>query len=137
MIDEYSPEPTKRERNNRTLTIGDVKKSGSYTMSHTSMMAYLNRQGIRFLSEQEFIRPNEYRANGSLKTYTLDILITDPRFKNVAIEVEGKGSASKDNERRDAFFLQRNIDILHFGNKDRHEAILSALEHYKLPEGFP
>ena len=37
----------------------------------------------------------------SLKSYTADIVVVDPRYYN---GIEGEGSASKDNEKRDLYF---------------------------------
>ena len=52
-------------------------------------------------SEWEFLRWNEYMGSGMLRSYRADIVVVDPRYDDGIIVIEGSGSASKDNEKRD------------------------------------
>ena len=95
-------------------------------------MIILNQLGIRYLSEWEFPRWNEYRDNGALKSYVVDIVVIDPRYYNRILEIGGEGSASKDNEKRDLYFARLGLWIEHLANEQvRVEEILSTLDGHE------
>ena len=64
-------------------------RNSSYTEGHRKAMIILNQLGIRYLSEWEFPRWNEYRGSGMLKTHVADIFVVDPRHDNEILEIEG------------------------------------------------
>lgn len=52
------------------------------------------------------------------KSYTPDFVLTGKRsLRSTIVECEGKGSSSKDNAARDAYFNQRGMKVLHIPNK--------------------
>jgi very-short-patch-repair endonuclease len=69
----------------------------------------------------------EYR-NGHPLSYWVDILSVDPRFKSVAIEVEGEGSSSRNNRERDAYLGKLGISVLHVSNKEPSENVITWLK---------
>jgi very-short-patch-repair endonuclease len=100
-------------------------RKGAYTDPHVALMVFLNDNEVAFKSEIEFIRPKEGYAvmvdghkEWRYKTYTADIVVVDPRFVPTIIEVEGKGSNSADNEKRDAYFKVAGYELIHVSNAD-------------------
>lgn len=61
----------------------------------------------------EFKR-QEWTKDGKQKTYRPDIFLPDLK---IAIEVEGIGSSSLDNDERDAFFREQGIKVIHVPNQ--------------------
>jgi hypothetical protein len=100
-------------------------------------MIILNQLGIRYLSEWGFPRWNEYRGNGSLRSYTADIVVVDHRYHNGVIEIEGGGSASKDNEKRDQYFTELGLWVEHLANEKVQEGeILKLLDCHKREDEY-
>ncbi|MDE1854502.1 MAG: hypothetical protein KGI38_12260 [Thaumarchaeota archaeon] len=137
--DEYSLEPVKHERNNRTLTIGEIRKPGTFTSDAVRIASVLNRAKIACTLEYSFLRVGEFTKDGRPKSYTVDILLLDPRFVPTAIEVEGDGSASRDNEKRDAYLATLGLRVLHVDNKTKGEEVIIRLNgSFRKQEGkFP
>lgn len=88
-------------------------RQATYTPPHMRLMAELNRKGILYKSEEPKIREGEFTRDGKPKSYSLDIIVGDW----LALEVEGDGSASIDNDERDEFFKGRGIHVVHIPNK--------------------
>jgi len=86
----------------------------------------LNRAHIACTLEHEVVRYGEYK-NGHPLSYVLDILLIDPRYDTVAIEVEGEGSSSKDDYQRDWYLSTRGIRVLHVDNKVKSEEVIIRL----------
>ena len=134
MKDAYTPEPEKRERAGFRSNPGMSQlTTKAFTKPAVRVMAGLNRAKIGIEGEQEYVRPDEFRKDGKPKTYTVDIVVKDSRFKKVGIEIEGKGSASKNNERRDWFLTGSGkgpqlFDLLHYPNSVKVKEIISDLE---------
>jgi very-short-patch-repair endonuclease len=86
----------------------------------------LNKAKIDCTLEHEVVRYGEFK-NGHPLSYVLDILLIDPRYQSVAIEVEGEGSSSKDNDKRDAYLSTLGIRVLHVDNKIKGEEVIVRL----------
>ncbi len=69
--------------------------------------------------------------NGHPITYYLDIFIIDARYKPAAIEVEGEGSASRDNLTRDQYLASIGITVLHVDNKTKGEKVIEAINRLR------
>ncbi len=69
--------------------------------------------------------------NGHPITYYLDIFIIDERYKPVAVEMEGEGSASRDNLERDHYLSSIGITVLHVDNRTKGSEVLERLERFK------
>ncbi|MDG6921434.1 MAG: hypothetical protein JRN59_07890 [Nitrososphaerota archaeon] len=63
-----------------------------------------------------------------MKSYTADIVVVDPGYYNEILEIEGEGSASKDNEKRDLYFGRFGLWVEHLPNGQvKAEKILVVL----------
>ena len=94
----------------------------------------LNRAGIFYSLEWVIPRYGEYR-NGHPLSYVVDIMVLDWRYKSVAIEVEGEGSSSKENTKRDAYLSTLGITVLHVDNKVKSEEVVVRLNaSFRNPE---
>ena len=89
--------------------------------------AALNKAKIACCLEWMIPRYGEYTDSGALKSYSLDILLIDPRYQNVGIEMEGDGSGSKDNPERDDYIKRLGITLLHFKNGTPSQSIIDLL----------
>jgi hypothetical protein len=88
--------------------------------------------------ELEYLVPRigEYAANGQEKFYSVDVAVKDPRYEAVAIELEGRGSASKDDLERDEYLLSHGfVAVLHYPNSKRSEDIIADLKRDYLKDG--
>ena len=100
-------------------------------------MAILDQLGIRYLSEWEFSRWNEYRDNGALKSYVADIVVIGPRHYSGVMEIEAEGSASKDNEKRDRYFERLGLWVNHLENeKVGKDEILAVPGSHKIDDKY-
>ena len=108
-------------------TLGSVNR-GAYTKDAVRIASALNRAQIACQLEHTIVRYGEFNARGQQKTYSLDILIIDPRYRPVAIEVEGEGSASRDNDRRDRFLAGLGIAVLHVDNRTAGKDVIARLD---------
>lgn len=114
----------------------------SYTEYQMNLAAYLQSLGIQIAIEFPIPRWNEWHETHGynsktiweLKQYRIDILLFDPRYTQVALEAEGKGSASADNQKREAYLLKLGIPTLHIRNGTPFANVASDLEHFKRPE---
>jgi hypothetical protein len=96
-------------------------RKGTGTDAHNRAMAILNRLGIPFRAEAGFSR-GEFNSRGQPLWYYVDILCYPDKPYQFAIELEGDGSSSKDNPKRDAFFRKLGLPVLHIDNAlVRHE----------------
>ena len=87
----------------------------------------LAKAKIDYSLEWQVPRYNEYTRGGTLKSYYLDILVCDPRYETVAIEVEGEGSSSRDNLKRDEYLSTLGIRVLHVDNKTKGDEVIVRL----------
>lgn len=122
-VDLYTPEaklPSDRRFNNQTMS-QLMKPTGG--AKEVKVMDILGQLGVSFRYQEPFERWNEWvkpTVHGAdvrrLKTYTPDYLIVDPQYYCGIMEVEGKGSASKENPERDAFFTRQGLWVEHIAN---------------------
>ena len=130
--DEYSPTVEKKPYSGRSKTMSE-STSKTFTRDAVRIAAGLNAAGIG--CELEYIVPRigEYAANGQEKFYSVDIRTKDPRYEAVAIEMEGRGSASKDDARRDEYLMSHGFKgVLHYPNSTPVSEVIHDLdEHFK------
>ena len=88
----------------------------------------LNQVHIDNTLEYLIPRDGEYNRDGKPKFYSIDVLVHDPTFELVGIDMWGKGSASEDNPKRDAKIKAEGICLLHFKNSTKSESIINLLE---------
>ena len=128
-------EPYSKGINNATKSQLSVK---TFTHDAIRIASVLNRHRIYYTLEWTVPRYGEYTNGGILKTYSLDILVHDPRYETVAIEVEGAGSSSKDNDKRDAYLSTLGIRVLHVDNKVSGDEVLVRLNgSFRKKESLP
>lgn len=118
----------KKERNHRTLTIGSIKGRGTFRDDALRINTALNNAGIANRMEEMFKREGETTQGGKPKIYSLDVYVCDTRFPNIGIELEGKGSASKDNEKRDRFFKDAGVMLFHFPNDINADIVVACVK---------
>jgi hypothetical protein len=76
---------------------------------------FLKEAGVKDVElEAEFPREGELTQDGRPKFYSADIAA---RAAMVVVEVEGEGSASKDNPERDDFFARQGYIVVHASNQ--------------------
>lgn len=98
----------------------------TFTSDAVRIASALNRAGINYQLEHEIVRYGEYR-NGHPLSYVLDILVMDERYRSVAIEVEGRGSASRFNDKRDQYLSTLGISVLHVDNSVEGDEVVIRL----------
>ncbi len=130
---------TTREANPRRFSeTMSAHRVGTFTKDAVRIASALNRAKIACRLEHEIIRYGEFTKDGKQKTYSIDILVCDPRYESVAIEVEGEGSASRDNDKRDQYLATLGIRVLHIDNKTSGEQVIIRLNgSFKWKEGLP
>lgn len=87
-------------------------RQSEYTEAHVSLLNALTKRRLNCRSEVAFERPGELTSEGQPKTYQSDIVVED----RVIVEVEGEGSSSRDNEKRDFFFKEQGFVVKHIPN---------------------
>src|SRR2546422_7600065 len=81
-------------------------RKGSFTDSHVQVLAYLNQLGVSYKAEEVVRCYGFYDGKGRSISYKVDVLIRDLRYGGLGIiEVEGKGSNTANNKRRDDILL--------------------------------
>ncbi len=92
-------------------TLSEHRKS-TYTDPHVMLLNALVKRGLKCRSEVAFERPGETTKDGHPKSYQADIVVED----KVVIEVEGEGSSSKSDAKRDEFFKDKGLPVVHLSN---------------------
>ncbi len=69
--------------------------------------------------------------NGHPLSYVVDLMVLDERFKPLAIEMEGEGSSSKDNTKRDQYLNGLGITVLHIDNRTPSEKVVQAVLNFR------
>jgi len=99
----------------------------TYTDKHVELLALLANRGFKIKgSEVPILREGEYTADGKPKAYQIDILL-EPNF---AVEVEGEGSSSKDNEERNQYLKSKGFEVIHVANEEVGEQAIKKIEAY-------
>ena len=115
---ESEPETSKTYTPKARGVSASEHRKPAYTAAHVKLFSHLSTL-VDCLSEYEIEREDLtgqplLNDRGVPLTYRADILI--PRG-NVIIEVEGEGSASRDNEERDAYLDLHGYRVVHVSNQ--------------------
>lgn len=97
------------------------KTPSQYTAAQITFGNALAKLGLQVEFEQEFLREGEFNREGKHKSYVVDILVN----RTIAVELEGEGSSSKDDNIRDQFLKAKGLAVIHLPN----ELALQNLEH--------
>ena len=134
-IDEYSPTVEKKPYSGRSKTMSE-STSKTFTRAAVRVASALNAAGIGCELESPVLREGELTSEGRQKFYSVDIAVKDARFERVAIELEGRGSASKDDLERDEYLLSHGfVAVLHYPNSKRSEDVIADLKRDYLKDG--
>ena len=134
-IDEYSPTVEKKPYSGRSKTMSE-STSKTFTRDAVRVASALNAAGIGCELESPVLREGEFTSEGRQKFYSVDIAVKDARFETVAIELEGRGSASKDDLERDEYLLSHGFAaVLHYPNSKRSEDVIADLRRDYLKDG--
>ena len=135
IFDEYSPTVEKKPYSGRSKTLSE-STSKTFTKDAVRIAAGLNAAGIGCELESPVLREGELTSEGRQKFYSVDIAVKDARFETVAIELEGRGSASKGDIERDEFLLGHGfVAVLHYPNSKRSEDVVADLRRDYLKDG--
>ena len=95
-------------------------RKGSFTDSHVKVLAYLNQLGVSYKAEEVVHCFGAYDSKDRPISYKVDILVNDAQYGFGVIEIEGKGSNTANNKKRDEILLHASyIDwIEHLPNKE-------------------
>ena len=122
-------------RNHRTRTLSENNPK-TFTRAAVRVASALNAAGIGCELESPVLREGELTSEGRQKFYSVDIAVKDARFETVAIELEGRGSASKDDLERDEYLLSHGFAaVLHYPNSKRSEDVIADLRRDYLKDG--
>ena len=134
-IDEYSPTVEKKPYSGRSKTMSE-STSKTFTRAAVRVASALNAAGIGCELESPVLREGELTSEKKPKFYSVDIAVKDTRFERVAIELEGRGSASKDDIERDEFLLSHGfVAVLHYPNNTRSEDVIANLKRDYMKDG--
>lgn len=87
-------------------------RKSEYTDAEITLAKYLGKAGVKFKTQEPFLREGELTSEGKTKSYTVDVLAEG----FLGLECEGAGTSS-DSEKRDQFFREQGITIVHLPNK--------------------
>ena len=122
--DEYSKPEGPYVRNGGFLALSQVNV-GTFKPDAVRVANALSKAGYAVDMEYEVVREGEFTKDGIQKTYHVDVSIQSPK---IAVEMEGKGSASKDNIKRDEYLMSHGFKVvMHFPNKTRSEEVIEAV----------
>ena len=133
--DEYSPTVEKKPYSGYSMRLSE-RNVKTFKKDAVRVASALNAAGIGCELEYLVPRIGEYAANGQEKFYSVDVAVKDPRYKAVAIELEGRGSASKDDLERDEYLLSHGfLAVLHYPNSKSSEDVIADLKRDYLKDG--
>lgn len=84
-----------------------------YTKEAMILFNSLVKRGYGVLTEYPILRDGEFNREGKPKSYQVDLLVD--RF--LILEVEGNGSASKNNKERDDYLRKKGYTLKHIPNE--------------------
>ncbi|SRR5712692_6142555 len=94
-------------------------RKGQFTDSHVKVLAYLNQLGIYYKAEEVVHCLGAFDERGRPISFKVDVLVNDIRYAVGVIEVEGKGSNTAGDEKRDGLLKNHGIMwIEHLPNKE-------------------
>ena len=133
--DEYSPTVEKKPYSGYSMRLSE-HNTKTFKKDAVRVAAGLNAAGIDCELESPVLREGELASEGKPKFYSVDIAVKDPRYEAVAIELEGRGSASKDDLERDEYLLSHGfVAVLHYPNGKRSEDVVADLKRDYLKDG--
>ena len=133
--DEYSPTVEKKPYSGYSMRLSE-RNVKTFKKAAIRVAAGLNAAGIGCELESPVLREGEFTSEGRQKFYSVDIAVKDAGFEMVAIELEGRGSASKDDIERDEFLLGHGFAaVLHYPNGKRSEDVIADLKRDYLKDG--
>ena len=134
-IDEYSPTVEKKPYSGYSMRLSEHNVK-TFKKDAVRVAAGLNAAGIGCELEFLVLRKGELTSEKKPKFYSVDIAVKDARFEKVAIELEGRGSASKDDLERDEYLLSHGFAaVLHCPNNKRSEDVIADLRRDYLKDG--
>ena len=141
-FDEYSPSVEKRERNHRTLTVGDVRGPKAHTPPEVVIAGILNRHGVPYLTQPD--------TPTGLKDDDGNEIVLHPDFligERLALEVDGEYHRSekmqKRDERRDAILTELGFQVVRVPNGEVEDVMkylqvaMTLSNHARKSEEFP
>ena len=135
IFDEYSPTVEKKLYSGRSMRLSE-RNVKTFKKAAVRVASALNAAGIGCELESPVLREGELTSEGKPKFYSVDVAVKDPRYEAVAIELEGRGSASKDDLERDEFLLGHGfVAVLHYPNSKCSKDIIADLKRDYLKDG--
>ena len=135
IFDKYSPNVEKKPYSGYSMRLSE-RNVKTFKKNAVRVAAGLNAAGIGCELESPVLREGELTSKGKPKFYSVDIAVKDARFERVAIELEGRGSASKDDLERDEYLLSHGfVAVLHYPNSKRSEDVIADLKRDYLKDG--
>ena len=133
--DAYSPTVEKKPYSGYSMRLSEHNVK-TFKKAAVRVASALNAAGIGCELESPVLREGEFTSEGRQKFYSVDVAVKDPRYEAVAIELEGRGSASKDDLERDEYLLSHGfVAVLHYPNSKRSEDIIADLKRDYLKDG--
>ena len=133
--DVYSPTVEKKPYSGYSMRLSEHNVK-TFKKAAIRVASALNAAGIGCELESPVLREGEFTSEGRQKFYSVDIAVKDARFERVAIELEGRGSASKDDLERDEYLLSHGFAaVLHYLNGKRSEDVIVDLKRDYLKDG--
>ena len=133
--DAYSPTVEKKLYSGYSMRLSE-RNTKTFKKDAVRVAAGLNAAGIGCELESPVLREGELTSEGKPKFYSVDIAVKDARFETVAIELEGRGSASKDDLERDEYLLSHGfVAVLHYPNSKCSKDIIADLKRDYLKDG--
>jgi hypothetical protein len=133
--DVYSPTVEKKPYSGYSMRLSE-RNVKTFKKDAVRVASALNAAGIGCELESLVLRKGELTSEKKPKFYSVDIAVKDARFERVAIELEGRGSASKDDLERDEYLLSHGFAaVLHYPNSKRCEDVIADLKRDYLKNG--
>ena len=133
--DVYSPTVEKKPYSGYSMRLSE-RNVKTFKKDAVRVASALNAAGIGCELESLVLRKGELTSEKKPKFYSVDIAVKDARFERVAIELEGRGSASKNDLERDEYLLSHGFAaVLHYPNSKRCEDVIADLKRDYLKNG--
>jgi len=91
-----------------------ARKTG--TPAHNAAMAILSSLKVPYENEAPFPRPGKRNSRGDQLYYSVDVLCYPRGRSSVGVEVEGRGSKSRDNPEREDILSGLGVKLVHVDN---------------------
>jgi hypothetical protein len=111
-------------------------RKGQFTDAHNLALAILSENHVRYLAEQVVQCFGYFDNQGRPISYKVDILVNDPRYSSGVIEIEGEGSNSKGNDRRDNHLAMQHLWVEHVPNKEAKNVMVYLGKHKRKVDDY-